>query len=83
MARDEWEHALVRAIVERAFRARLLADPAGALAEYGLPAHEAWLLEGARACSLRELAAQLLVLNSGSWGGYGHGYDGYAVLPRR
>ena len=46
MSRDDWEHALVRALVERPFRARLLADPAGALAEYGLAAHMLWLSGG-------------------------------------
>ena len=79
MSRDEWEHALVRAIVERAFRARLLTDPAGALAEYGLAAHEACLIEGAQARSLSDLAAHLLMLNSGPW----RGRDRYALLPGR
>jgi hypothetical protein len=77
MSRDDWEHALVRAVVERAFRARLLADPADALAEYGLAAHEACLVESAQACSLGELAAHLLWLSSGAR----HGRDGYAILP--
>lgn len=77
MSRDDWEHALVRAIVERAFRARLLTDPVGALAEYGLPAHQAGLVEGAQARSLSDLAAHLLLLNSGPW----HGCGGYALPP--
>ena len=79
MSRDDWEHALVRALVERAFRARLLADPADALAEYGLAAHEARLVEGAQARSLGELAAQLLRLSAGPW----YGRDGYALLSGR
>lgn len=79
MSRDDWEHALVRALVERTFRARLLADPADALAEYGLAAHEARLVEGAQARSLGELAAHLLCLSSGPW----YGRDGYAMVSRR
>lgn len=80
MSRDDWEHALVRAIVERAFRARLLTDPAGTLAEYGLPAHEARLIEGTQERSLRDLAAHLLLLNSGPWAGGLR--DCYAALPK-
>lgn len=77
MVRDEWEHALVRALVERAFRARLLADPAGALAEYGLAAHEAGLVERAQARSLSDLAAHLIGLSAGPW----CGREGYARRP--
>lgn len=76
MSRDDWEHALVRALVERAFRARLLADPADTLAEYGLAAHEARLVDVAQARSLGELAAHLIRLSSGPW----RGRDGYAAV---
>lgn len=79
MSRDDWEHALVRALVERPFRARLLADPAGALAEYGLAAHEAGLVEGAQPRSLSDLAAHMLWLSGGPW----RGRDGYALLAGR
>lgn len=67
MLRDDWEHALVRAVVERSFRARLLTDPADALSEYGLAEIEAGLVESAQARSLHELAAHLLRLSAGVW----------------
>jgi len=67
MSRDDWEHALARAVVERSFRARLLADPADALAEYGLADGEASLIESAQLRSLHELAAHLLRLSAGVW----------------
>lgn len=67
MSRDDWEHALARAIVERAFRARLLADPVGALAEYGLPEHDVSAIDGILSASLPEFAARLLRLSTGVW----------------
>src|SRR5438270_8446906 len=38
MTQADWEEAVARALVERAFRVRLLADPADALGAYGISA---------------------------------------------
>jgi hypothetical protein len=67
MSRDDWEQALARAVVERAFRARLLTNPAEALADYGLRASEAHLMGGVRARTLPELAAGLRRLIANPW----------------
>jgi hypothetical protein len=67
---------MARAVVERAFRARLLADPADALGDYGLPASERYALDSVRASSLAELAARMLRLAASAWG---PGCDGFAL----
>ena len=68
MSRDDWEQAIARAVVERSFRARLLADPADALADYGLREGESHVVEGLRAHSLAEFAAKVLRAATGAWG---------------
>lgn len=60
MVRDDWEQALARAVVERSFRARLLADPADALVDYGLTRTEEMKLDGIRAFSLEDLVLKLV-----------------------
>ncbi|HLZ22059.1 MAG TPA: hypothetical protein VKQ30_08050 [Ktedonobacterales bacterium] len=67
---------MARAVVERAFRARLLADPADALGDYGLPASQRYAVDGMRANSLTELAARMLRLAASAWG---PGFDGVAL----
>jgi hypothetical protein len=59
MRREDWEQAVARAVVERAFRVRLLSDPADALFDYGLPESEAGVVRWVRARSLEQLAAHL------------------------
>jgi hypothetical protein len=59
MTRADWEEAFARALVERSFRARLLADPAETLRDYGLAGAEAALVDRLRPRSLRGLGAQL------------------------
>lgn len=76
MSREEWERAMARAVVERAFRARLLADPADALGDYGLPASQRHAVDSVRASSLAELAARMLRIATGAWG---PGFDGFAL----
>lgn len=73
MSRDDWEQAIARAVVERAFRARLLTNPADALADYGLPARDAHIVTGAAAASLPEFVSHVLRMASRIWG---HGFDG-------
>ncbi|MGH2484878.1 MAG: hypothetical protein ACRDHE_02595 [Ktedonobacterales bacterium] len=67
MSRDDWEQAIARAVVERAFRARLLTDPADALSDYGLPARDAHIVTGASAASLPEFVAHVLRLTGRIW----------------
>lgn len=76
MSREELERAMARAVVERAFRARLLADPADALGDYGLPAGQWHAVESVRANSLAELASRMLRLATSAWG---PGFDGLAL----
>lgn len=76
MSRDEWERAMARAVVERAFRARLLADPADTLDDYGLPASQYHAVDSVRASSLTEFAARMLRLAANAWG---PGFDGFAL----
>jgi hypothetical protein len=59
MRREEWEQAIARAVVERTFRTRLLADPADALADYGLPESECSWMSSLRVRSLEHLTMQL------------------------
>lgn len=73
MSRDDWEQAIARAVVERAFRARLLTNPADALADYGLPARDAHIVTGAAAASLPEFVSHVLRMASRIWD---HGFDG-------
>ena len=67
MSRDDWEQAIARAVVERAFRARLLTNPADALADYGLPAHDAQFVKDAAAASLPEFVSHVLRMASRIW----------------
>ena len=67
MRREQWERAVARAVVETRFRARLLADPADALADYGLRADEAWYVERLQPRSLPEIAVQLGRLDRVVW----------------
>lgn len=69
MRRDEWERAVARAVVETRFRVRLLADPADALADYGLRADEARQVERLQPRSLPEIAVQLDRLDRRGWAG--------------
>jgi len=76
MSREEWERAMARAVVERAFRARLLADPADTLGDYGLPASQRLAVDSVRASSLAELAARMLRMAASAWG---PGFEGFAL----
>lgn len=76
MSREEWERVMARAVVERSFRARLLADPADALGDYGLPPSQWHAVESVRATSLGELTARLLRLAASAWG---PGFDAFAL----
>lgn len=67
MSRDQWEQAIARAVVEGTFRARLLADPADALADYGLQEGQRPVVEGMRATSLNEFAARFLHVAASVW----------------
>ncbi len=68
MSRDQWEQAIARAVVEAGFRSRLLADPADALADYGLRDDQRPLVDTMRTSSLSELAAWFLRAGAGIWG---------------
>ncbi len=59
MTRADWEEAFGRALVERSFRARLLADPAETLRDYGLGGEAAARVERLRPRTLPGLVAQL------------------------
>lgn len=59
MTRADWEEAFARALVERSFRARLLADPGETLRDYGLAGEQAALVDRLRPRSLHGLVAQL------------------------
>ncbi len=59
MTRAEWEEAFARALVEQSFRARLLADPAETLRDYGLEDHQVAVVDRLRPRSLKGLVAQL------------------------
>ncbi|HEV8190233.1 MAG TPA: Os1348 family NHLP clan protein [Ktedonobacterales bacterium] len=68
MMYQDWEQALARAVVERAFRARLLADPTDTLADYGLSAGEATLVETLHTHTLEQLTSSLSRLTrEGRW----------------
>lgn len=68
MERSSWERALARAVTDRQFRARLLADPAGALADYGLPLQDRPLVDALRTSpTLAQLAAGFLHLSATAW----------------
>jgi hypothetical protein len=68
MERSSWERALARAVTDRQFRARLLADPAGALADYGLPPQDRPLVDALRMTpTLAQLAAGFLHLSATAW----------------
>ncbi len=67
MPRDHWEEAITRAVVERQFRARLLADPAGTLFDYGLSWDEMDALDSVRVETLDQLTVQLRRLSSHRW----------------
>jgi hypothetical protein len=75
MSRDDWERAVARALVERAFRARLLADPADTLADYGLREDQRMIVAGIRTATLGELAARMLRASSRIWE---VGFEGFA-----
>ena len=62
MLRQDFERALGRAVCDAHFCTRLLSDPADALTDYGLDTEEAVALDGLRAHSLSDLAAQILRL---------------------
>ncbi len=67
MSRDEWEQAIARALIEGTFRARLLADPVEALADYGLRASQQGAVAEVRASSLPEFAARFMRA-AATWG---------------
>lgn len=60
MVRNAFEQALARAVVEPAFRVRLLTDPVDTLVEYGLAADDAIGFEGLNVPSLPEFSALAL-----------------------
>lgn len=76
MSRDDWEQAIARAVVERSFRARLLADPVDALTDYGLVSGQSHLVRTVRARSLAEFAAKVLRGAASAWGAE---FDGFAL----
>jgi hypothetical protein len=76
MSRDDWEQAIARAVVERSFRARLLADPVDALTDYGLASGQSHLVRTVRAHSLAEFAAKVLRGAANAWGAE---FDGFAL----
>jgi hypothetical protein len=76
MSRDQWEQALARAVVEAAFRARLLADPADALADYGLRDDQRRVVDSVHSTSLIELAHCVLRAGKHIWG---NNLDGLAI----
>lgn len=67
MQRDTWEQAIARAVVERSFRARLLADPAGTLADYGMDGSDTSFVENVHVNTLEQLTVQLLQLTRQHW----------------
>ncbi len=75
MSRADWEQAIARALAERTFRAWLLADPADALADYGLREDQRMFVEGIHSTSLGELAARMLRAGSRIWEA---GFEGVA-----
>lgn len=68
MLQKEWEQAVVRAALERSFCARLLADPADALSDYGLGSDAASLVASLRASSLPEFVGNVLRMGERLWG---------------
>ena len=68
MERSSWERALARAVTDRQFRARLLADPAGTLSEYGLTSQDRPLVDAlSKTPTLAQLAAGFLHLAATAW----------------
>jgi hypothetical protein len=68
MERTSWERALARAVTDRPFRARLLNDPAGTLADYGLAPQDRPLVDALRKTpTLSQLAAGFLHLAATAW----------------
>jgi len=68
MERSSWERALARAVVDRSFQARLLADPAATLSDYGLTLQDRPLVDALRKTpTLAQLAAGFLHLAATAW----------------
>ena len=68
MERSCWERALARAVTDHPFRARLLNDPAGTLADYGLTSQDRPLVDALRRTpTLDQLAAGFLHLAATAW----------------
>ena len=68
MERSCWERALARAVTDRPFRARLLNDPAGTLADYGLTLQDRPLVDALRRTpTLDQLASGFLHLAATAW----------------
>jgi hypothetical protein len=80
MSRDDWEQAIARAVVERSFRARLLADPADTLADYGLRDSQRHVVAEMRASSLNEFAAHILRIATSI---FDPGFDAFALESER
>jgi hypothetical protein len=57
MTRAEWEEAFARALVDCSFRARLLADPAETLSDYGLDNGQRELIASLRPYNLEGFVA--------------------------
>lgn len=76
MAQNDLEQAIARAVVEGSFRARLLADPADALADYGLREGQRSAIESIRESSLAGFVARLFSLRPKAWD---VGLDGVAL----
>ena len=68
MSRDDWEEAIARAVVEHTFRARLLRDPAGTLADYGMRSGEVEAVERVHARTLAEFVGDILRIAGIGWG---------------
>jgi hypothetical protein len=62
MVRDEWEQAIMRALTDQSFQARLLGDPADTLSDYGLTQGEIARIEMAHGHSLAEFVSRFFRL---------------------
>src|SRR5262245_59792923 len=68
MERSCWEQALARAVTDQPFQARLLADPAATLSDYGLTSQDRPLVDALRKTpTLAQLAAGFLYLAATAW----------------
>lgn len=67
MLSQDWEEAIARAVVERSFRSRLLADPADTLADYGCRSETEARAPAPRFAALEQLIASVLYSTRDEW----------------